>query len=172
MAGETMSEAEKRAHLREVVANFDTAMLVTRSLQGEMRARPLALAAHPEQPGDSRIYFPTSAQSLKVHEIEADPRVSITMQDARRFVSLSGHAGITQDRALIDRMWSESWKVWFPNGKDDPLLCLLVVTPTSAEYWDNTGNKGLGYLFEAAKAYVQGRRAEETSDEHNAKVPL
>jgi general stress protein 26 len=168
---ETMTEAEKRAHLREVIADFDTAMLVTRSLQGEMRARPLVLA-QPDDAGDHLLYFPTNASSLKVHEIEADPRVNVTMQNARRFVSLSGHAAVASDRALIDRLWAASWKVWFPQGKDDPALCLLAVTPTSAEYWDNKGVKGLGYLFEAAKAYMHGHRPDVGGDEHNAKVPL
>jgi general stress protein 26 len=169
---EHMTEAEKRAHLREVVSDFDTAMLVTRTRKGDIRARPLALAS-PESSSDMLedgvLYFPTSLTSPKIEEIAADPRVAVTMQDKRRFVSISGTARILSDRALVDRLWSETWKVWFPNGKDDPELCLLEVSPTAAEYWDQKGGKGLAYLFEAAKAYVQGGTP-ETSDEQHAKV--
>ena len=53
---------------------------------------------------------------------DADPRVNVVMQDGRRFVSLSGVASVVDDRALIEELWSESWKVWFPKGKDDPSL--------------------------------------------------
>ena len=117
---EHMTEAEKRAHLREVVSDFDTAMLVTRTAKGEIRARPLALAS-PESSADMLedgvLYFPTSLASPKIEEIAADPRVAVTMQDKRRFVSISGTARILSDRALVDRLWSETWKVWFPNGK-------------------------------------------------------
>ena len=120
---EHMTEAEKRAHLREVVSDFDTAMLVTRTATGDVRARPLALAS-PETGADMLedgvLYFPTSLSSPKIEEIAADPRVAVTMQDKRRFVSISGTARILSDRALVDRLWSEAWKVWFPKGKDDP----------------------------------------------------
>ena len=169
---EHMSEAEKRAHLREVVSDFETAMLVTRTPVGEVRARPLALAASEtgaDMLEDGVLYFPTSLASPKIEEIAADRRVAVTMQDKRRFVSISGTARILTDRALVDRLWSEAWKVWFPDGKEDPELCLLEVTPTAAEYWDQTGGKGLRYLFEAAKAYVQGSPP-ETTDEQHAKV--
>jgi general stress protein 26 len=169
---EHMTEAEKRAHLREVVSDFDTAMLVTRTTAGEIRARPLALSAAEtgaDMLEDGVLYFPTSLSSPKIEEIAADPRVAVTMQDKRRFVSISGTARILSDRALVDRLWSEAWKVWFPDGKEDPELCLLEVSPTAAEYWDQKGGKGLRYLFDAAKAYVQGETP-ETTDEQHAKV--
>jgi general stress protein 26 len=167
-----MTETEKRAHLREVVADFDTAMLVTRTTTGDTRARPLALASPDggvDMLEDGVLYFPTSLSSPKIEEIAADPRVAVTMQDKRRFVSITGTARILSDRQLVDRLWTEAWKVWFPKGKNDPELCLLEVLPTAAEYWDQKGGKGLSYLFEAAKAYVQGNPP-ETSDEQHAKV--
>lgn len=166
---DTMTEAEKRAHLREVMADFDTAMLVTRSEDGRLRSRPLALAELRE---DGLVHFTTALEAPKVAEIERDPEVNVTMQDKRRFVSLSGRARIVRDRALIDRLWSEGWKVWFPKGKSDPSLCLIAVEPTQAEYWDIKGGAGLSYLFEAAKAYVQGHRPEKTTDAQNAKLDL
>ena len=82
-----------------------------------------------------------------------------------------GISRILSDRALVDRLWSATWKVWFPDGKADPELCLLEVSPTAAEYWDQKGGKGLAYLFEAAKAYVQGGTP-ETNDEQHAKVRI
>jgi general stress protein 26 len=167
---ETMTEPEKRAHLREVIADFDTAMLVTRSPDGELRGRPMALAQPGE--GDATLYFPTSLDSPKVDEVRADPRVSVTMQDKRRFVSVSGQAEVTRERPLIDALWNDSWKIWFPDGKDDATLCLLAVTPTAAEYWDNRGAKGLGYLFESAKALFEKRRPHDDNDAHNAKVDV
>ena len=47
-------------------------------------------------------------------------------------------------------------KVYFPEGKDDPNLCLAVLHPEEVEYWDMTGPKGIRYLFEAAKALLSG----------------
>jgi general stress protein 26 len=165
-----LSEAEKRKRLSSLVMRFDTAMLVTRTSDGGMRARPLAIADSGEE---GELYFSTAVESPKVHELEADPHVNVVMQDGRRFVSMSGTAKVIRDRGLIDRLWSASWKVWFPQGKDDPSLCLLRVEPVEATYWDLTGTAGIRYVFAMAKAYVTGKRPATDDDErHTGHVKL
>jgi general stress protein 26 len=69
-------------------------------------------------------------------ELEADPRVNVCMQDKRRFVSVTGVARLMRDRALIDKLWSEAWRIWFPKGKDDPSLCIPIIEPGEAADWD------------------------------------
>ncbi|HEY2728427.1 MAG TPA: pyridoxamine 5'-phosphate oxidase family protein [Polyangia bacterium] len=161
---------EKRNHLHELLEDFDTAMLVTRAPDGSLRGRPLTVAAAQD---DGCLYFSTSTESPKVAELEADAHVAVTFQDDKRYVSLSGTARLTRDRALIERLWSESWKVWFPKGKIDPTLAILVVTPVAGEYWDQTGLAGLRYLASSVKAYATGNKPPDGTDERqNAKVPL
>lgn len=155
-------------HLREMLRGFRTVMLVTESLGGELRSRPLQIA---EVRDDLTLVFPTSADSGKVDELSSRPRVHVAAQSDDRWVSLSGVATVVRDRAEITRLYEEHWKVWFPEGPDDPDLVLLVVKPSSAEYWDQAGAKGLRYLAEAAKAYVSGDTPETDHDQH-AKVPL
>ncbi|MEJ7595469.1 MAG: pyridoxamine 5'-phosphate oxidase family protein [Planctomycetaceae bacterium] len=43
------------------------------------------------------------------------------------YVSLSGRATLVQDRQLIEELWHEDLRVWFPEGVNDPLLSLLRV---------------------------------------------
>jgi general stress protein 26 len=168
--GTTLSEREKRDRLRDLMEGFSTAMLVTRTDDGGVRGRPLRIA---ELGDDGVLYFSTAIDSPKVHELQADGHVAVVMQDHRRFVSVSGIARIVQDRVLIDRLWSEAWKVWFPGGKDDPSLCVVVVEPFEAAYWDVSGARGIRYVFEMAKAYLTGRRPPSDSDErHTAHVKL
>ena len=76
------------------------------------------------------------------------------------------------NRALIERHWQESWKVWFPEGKSDPSLCLITFEAGAGEYWDNTGARGLKLALRAAKAYVSGERLEGRDSELNAKVHM
>jgi general stress protein 26 len=157
-------------HLFELIASFSTAMLVTHALDGSLRARPLSVA---KPHGDGRVYFSTSIDSPKVLELDADPRVVITFQDGGRYVSLSGTAEISRDRALVDALWSELWKVWFPGGKDDPTLAIIAVTPSEGEYWDQTGLAGMRYFFRSAKGYLTGTKPADGADsQQNAKVPL
>jgi len=155
-------------HLYDMIKGFDTAMLVTCRGGDVLHARPMAVAKL-EDGGDA--YFATSADTSKIGEIEADPRVLMTFQGRSEFASVEGEAHVVRDRTLIERLWSPAWKTWFPGGKDDPSLCLLKVAPTAAEYWDTSGAQGLKYLFEGAKAVLQGRRPELGEDQH-AKIQL
>jgi general stress protein 26 len=159
--------AEQQIHLVELLQTFSTAMLVTRTAEGTMRARPLTLSDEHDQ---GRLYFATSIDSPKVAELEKHQDVLITLQDSRRYVSVTGTATVTRDPALVNRLWRETWKIWFPAGKEDPKLCLLVVTPQEAEYWDQSGLDGIGHWLEMAKAYVKGTTPESGVSSDTAKI--
>ena len=163
-----MSANTGREHLYDLLKDFDTAMLVTRSDDGHMHARPMAVA---ELRPNADAYFVTSSDSPKVAEIDANPNVTLTFQSSSQFASLSGLASIVRDRALIDRLWKETWKVWFPKGKTDPTISMLKFSAEDGEYWDNAGAQGLKYVFEAAKAYAKGERPTSDQKQH-AKVEL
>ncbi len=165
----TKTDGDPRVHLFELVTKFRTAMLVTRTRGGELRARPLSLAAEHD---DGLLYFATSVDSPKVEEIAAHPDVLVTLQDSVRYVSISGAARICRERALVERLWTETWRVWFPGGKDDPALCILAVAPRDAEYWDQSGTKGIKFLVEMASAYVRGTTPASGGSSDNAKVRL
>ena len=122
--------------------------------------------------GEGTLYFATDLESPKVKQLEANPQVGVVLQDGKREIFLSGHARVSTDRKLSDRLWSEAWKIWFPKGKDDPTLCILIVEPESAEYWDRSGAKGLKFLFNAAQAYLSGAQAGELEPEAHAKLSL
>jgi general stress protein 26 len=150
-------------HLEELLKGFTDAMLVTHRRDGQMRSRPMAMV---HLPGDATIYFATAIDSPKAAELEQDPRVNVALQAAGRFVSITGSGRILTDRALLDRLWSESWRVWFPGGREDPSLCLLAVEPEEAEFWDRSGSRGMTYLFQAAKAYLTGVKPPPDSAQH------
>jgi len=161
-------DEEPRVHLSELLAKFDTAMLVTRTADGLLRARPLSFAG--ELAG--RLYFATAVDSPKVAELQHDPRVAITLQDSRRYVSISGLAQIRDDRALVERLWREPWRVWFPGGKGDPTLRIISVEPQAAEYWDQSGARGLQHLVEMVKAYATGTKPASGASSDDVKVPI
>jgi general stress protein 26 len=171
MTTTTLTDSEKRERLKELMDDFDTAMLVTRTEDGGLRSRPLSIAHNDDD--QERLYFSTAIDSPKVRELETDPSVNVCMQNKRRFVSVTGLSRLVKDRALINKLWSETWRIWFPKGKDDPSLCILIVEPSEAAYWDASGLEGVTYLFEMAKAYVMGTKAASDDDErHVARVKL
>lgn len=165
----TTQQAEQPRHLVQVLKDFDSAILVTRAEGGELRGRPMALAKI-EEGGD--IFFATSLNNETVREIEADQRVVVTVQGKLKFASVSGRAHIMRDRALIKQLWREGWKLWFPDGPDDPSLCLIRFDAGEGEYWDNSGTRGIKFALRAASAYARGERLDERDASQNAKVKL
>ena len=162
-----MDTNDGRNHLHEVVNDFDVAMLVTYSANA-MHARPMAIACLDDGIG---AYLVTHINSLKIDEISTNPHALLTFQSARKFASVRGELTVLRDRQLIEKMWKEVWKVWFPEGKSDPDIALLKFTPHEGEYWDNAGMQGLKYVYDAAKAYVTGETP-KTDDAQHAKVDL
>jgi general stress protein 26 len=157
-----MAETD-RERLRALIQEFHTGMLVTRTPEGTLRARPMSIA---KLENDDDLYFATSQESGKLEEIEQDHHVAVTLQSSSAWVSLSGPARVLRDRAKIEACWNEAMKVWFPKGKDDPDLCLLQLRPVQAEFWNTQGTKGLRYVFEAAKALVRGTTPEAVPGQH------
>jgi general stress protein 26 len=155
-------------HLHDLIKSFRSAMLSTRTPDGGSHVRPMSVA---KIAADDELYFATRLSSPKVGEISSNPSVTVTFQSNSEFAVLYGTARIVKDRSVIEQLWSEAWRVWFPGGKDDPNLALLAITPASAEYWDNSGIEGFKYLYEGLKAVMQ-KRTPEPSDAQHAKVRL
>jgi general stress protein 26 len=155
----------ERQKVYEMLESVESAMLVTHNPDGILDARPMRVAD--VEPAGS-LWFMTSRSSRKVCEIEKDSRVLLVYQDpSGQYLSIAGTARIVDDGPRTRRLWKEPYKVWFPNGPDDPDLVLLSVDPEVAEFWDVAGLNRLRYLFDAAKAYVTGDRAAiEDSDKH------
>lgn len=164
-----VTDMDTKKQLEEIVARFDDAMVITRTPQGDLRARPMAVA---KAERDGKLWFLTSMSSPKVDELMVDQRVCVTMQGDDRFVSLSGRGRLSRDRAKVEELWSRGYRAWFPKGKDDPDLVLLEFEPEEGEYWDQHGMRGIRYLFQAAKAIAKRERAGDGEADRHAKVHL
>jgi general stress protein 26 len=156
-----------RKNLFDVVDDFDVAMLVTHSANS-IHARPMAIAQLDFGIG---VYLITNINSLKIDEIYVNQNALLTFQSARRFASVSGELAVLIDGLLIEKLWKEAWKVWFPSGKHDPNIALLKFTAHEGEFWDGAGLQGLKFVYEAAKAYITGETPETDVAQHD-KVPF
>jgi general stress protein 26 len=153
--------------LDQLIARFDTAMLVTTSLRGLPRARPMAIAGHLK---GGLLYFATRAEDEKLEELLQHPDVAVTMQGDNRFLSITGRGRIETDVQLARELWKPSMKLWFPEGAESPQLTLILVEPLCAEYWDRAGLRRLEFLWGAGKALVRGEIPEEPPQDLHAKV--
>lgn len=156
-------QRDERQHLYELLKDFDTAMMITEGTHPQTHARPMAVA---ELKADGDAYFVTGMDSPKVKELHANPQATLTFQSAKQYAALYGTVEVVRDRAQIERLWKESWKVWFPKGKDDPNLTLLRFNADQGEYWDNAGMNGVRYALKAVGAYVKGETPATDAEQH------
>ncbi len=150
----TSTDEDGTRKLWRMIKDIRYAMLT--SEDGDMlRGRPMAAS---QSEFDGTLWFFTRADSHKVKEVAADDRVAVSYADPDKqtYISLSGHARLERDPALIRAHWSEAMRTWFPNGKDDPEIALLRVRVDAAEYWD-APSAAMVHLYGYAKAVLTGK---------------
>ncbi|MCW5937694.1 MAG: pyridoxamine 5'-phosphate oxidase family protein [Fimbriimonadaceae bacterium] len=150
-----MERHEHIQKLRDLVEGVKVAMLVTES-GGQLRSRPMFTN---EIDADGVLWFFSACPSGKTHEIGQDSHVNLSYSDPKhdRYVSISGRASVVEDRIRIRDMWNPMVSVWFPEGPDDPSVCLIKVPIESAEYWE--AKKGhVAQMIDMALAGILGRR--------------
>jgi len=137
----------------EMMKTIGFAMLVTRD-GDKLRARPMSAVVERDQ---NAIYFLTDARRHKDEEIARDPNVNLSFADAgsQKYVSLTGVATISNDRAKIREMFSIPAKAWWDSA-EDPNIRVLKVSPDDAEYWDSPGTV-VSYVKMAAAAMTGSR---------------
>jgi len=154
-----MEDARKNSieKIRKLTEEIDFCMLTTIDA-GHMRSRPMS-TQQTEFDGD--LWFFTSDNTHKIDEIAKDNRVcaAYAKPASDTYVSISGRAEVVKDRAKMEELWSPILKAWFPDGLEDPHLCLLKVTAEQAEYWDSPSGK-LVQLFGFVKAIATGEEAD------------
>jgi general stress protein 26 len=147
--------------LYDLLKEFNVAMLVTRTSDGFLRARPMEIQP-PEELPDCDLWFVSGDDTAKVHEIEREQQVAISCYRPgdRAYVSISAIARIDHNQAQLRQLWKPDWSTWLPNGPEDPHAVLIKLTVERAEYWEPAGGK-LRLLYEQAKAVAQGKSASE-----------
>ncbi len=121
--------------LWDLVEKQKVCMMVTKEPNGAMRGRPMhAITERDAQ----EIWFYTRMDDGKSDVLEQDSDVclSFSNEDSSEFVSLSGRASLSQDKAKIDEHWSTFVEAWFPEGKDSDVVGMIRVAVDKGEYWD------------------------------------
>jgi len=139
----------------QLMKKIGFAMLVTHD-GDKLRARPMSAYV---QRDDNTIYFLTDARRHKDEEIARNPGINLSFADAgsQTYVSLTGTASVSNDRAKIKDLFSTAAKAWW-DSPDDPNIRVLKITPDDAEFWDSPGTV-ISYVKMAAAA-ISGSRPE------------
>jgi general stress protein 26 len=138
----------------DIIERVGVAMLITHSASG-FRARPV-------EPRLDRavglVWIVTDLRSGKEHEIEAEHDVGLVCVDTneRAYLSITARAEVLPDHAKAAEVWRFTDNLWW-KGPDDPNVCVLRVTPLTAELWDGPASRAVA-AFEFVKAQLTGEK--------------
>ena len=131
----------KKAELLKIYDARPIALLTTVGLDGVPETRPLMNIRHPNiaphltpyfQKSD-RILLITNTSTDKVRQIEANGRASICVFDEQAFAGLllRGRVRELKDSETKNALWDDSWKEYYPDGRDGGDFSVLEFQPDS-----------------------------------------
>lgn len=146
---DTLYGEEARNKIWALIKDIKVAMMATWD-QDTHEAHSRPMMALQTEAFDGTLWFFTGKDSRKAHEISESHEALLSYADpkAMTYVSVSGRATLTDDRLKIAELWSNSAKIWFPDGQDDPNLVLLRFDADKAEFWEapNAAVRSVSYL--------------------------
>jgi general stress protein 26 len=154
-----LSHQEAIDKFKELVKHESVCLFTTRLTEVPLTTRPMSIQKVCDQ---GNFWFLSASDSSKNQEIVEDSRVQLFINNTSNyeFLSVYGKATISRDRQKIDELWSDIAKAWFNEGKDDPRVTVIKVTPEEGFYWDTKDGK-LVSLIKIAASAVTGKTLQE-----------
>ena len=147
------------------IDDIEIAMMTTRRSDGHLQSRAMA---NQKRAGGADLWFVTTDGTQKLRDLEADPHVNLSYYKdrTREWVSVSGLATISRDRAKIHELYAPDWKAWFAEQgdprhgtKDDPRMVLIGVDVHAAMFLEDNYPLPV-VLFEVVMGWVTGESPE------------
>ena len=153
---------KKLDDLYELIDGIETAMITTRRPDGSLVSRAMQTQ---RRTSGTDLWFMTNIESEKFEELALDPHVNVSYyrDRTREWVSVSGHAILSQDRDLIEALYKPDWKAWLGDtgdgrrdgGPRDPRIVLILVETDSVVYSKNDRPMPLA-LFQVVRGMITG----------------
>ena len=160
---DTAPTEKKLEELYKLIDGIEIAMMTTRLSSGMLVSRPMATQ---DRLQGTDLWFVTSDETAKVHEIEDEAQINLAYYKNYEFVSVSGKAKLTRDKSRIRELYKPDWKAWMGDeggdrdgGPNDPRIVLIEVDCQTVTYLKRTKPQAV-VLFDMVKGLVTGERAE------------
>ncbi|KDN55967.1 pyridoxamine 5'-phosphate oxidase family protein [Flavobacterium seoulense] len=145
MSVENLTHRKAIEKLKELSESARICMFCTNLTELPMNSRPMSLQ---ECDQEGNLWFISSAESNKNFEIKEENKVQLYFMNNgnAEYLSIYGKAFIYKDRHTIEEKWSSLANAWFEEGKDDPKVTIIRVTPEETYYWDTKAGKFITML--------------------------
>jgi general stress protein 26 len=148
-----------------LIDDIKVAMMTTRRPDGHLESRAMA---NQKRAAGADLWFVTAQGTGALRDITHDPHVNLAYYTSRSYewVSASGLAHLSTDRAKIHELYEPDWKAWFGDDgdqrhgtADDPRIVLIGIDVHAAVFLEVNKPKPV-VLFELAKGWLTGARVE------------
>lgn len=121
--------------------------------------------ANQKRAAGADLWFVTAEGTTKLRDLEQDPHVNLSYfkDGTMEWISVSGIATISRDRAKIRELYASDWAAWFPDEgdprhgtPDDPRFVLIGVDIHAAVFLEVNKPKPV-VLYEVAKGWLTGQ---------------
>jgi general stress protein 26 len=167
--------ADARQKLYEMIEDIEIAMMTTKRPDGHLESRAMATQKRAE---GSDLWFVSRDATGKLAQLESDPHVNLTYYKdrTREWISVSGLAALSRDRAKIRELYAPDWKAWFGSEgdprhgtPDDPRMVLIGVTVQAAVFFEVNKPQPV-LLYEVIKGWITGQEP-DFGDVHKLQAP-
>ena len=83
------------------------------------------------------VYISTNTSSTKIKHISKEKRIALyfSLPDEVKGIMLQGEAEILDDMMFKEKIWVDNWKIYYPQGFDDPDFTILKLEPKLLRGW-------------------------------------
>jgi general stress protein 26 len=150
-----LSRSDGIKKMKELAESAKICHFVTDLNNKPLNSRPMSTQEVDDQ---GNFWFLSSKSSNKNDEIQDDPEVQLFYANntSSEYLTVYGYAEVINDRAKLEELWKPITKAWFTEGKNDPEITIIRVTPADAYYWDTKNNKVVS-LIKIVTASITGR---------------
>jgi general stress protein 26 len=154
-----LTNEEAIEKFKELVKHESVCLFTTRLSEAPLSTRPMSVQKVCDQ---GNFWFLSAIDSDKNQQIAIDSRVQLFFSNTSNyeFLTVYGKATVSRDRQKIDELWTDIAKAWFHEGKNDPRVTVIKVTPEDGFYWDTKDGKVVSMIKILASA-VTGKTLEE-----------
>lgn len=139
MSKENLYNDEAKKKVKDMAENIDFTMMAT-----DLKNTPLHMIPMSTKKVDDHgnIWFLSNKNSTHNQNIAKDANLHLIYANKSdmQFLNVYGKGSITTDKHIIDELYGSGDDAWF-EGKEDPNITAISVTPTEAFYWDPKDNK-------------------------------
>ena len=157
---QNISEKEEAVKkFKELVKDVSVCMFTTMDDHNNLYSRPMSTVKIDDE---GNAWFFTNEFSETIQEVSKDNNVHLIYAHPAKnvYVTVKGSCTVILNRKKIDELWTPLLKAWFPNGKEDPKLCLVKVVTEEASYW-NSNSGSMGVYFKMLRAIANREKYQE-----------